>query len=308
MTSGITSGQITQLNQLAGSALNKTILTAITKLDPTKEQLQFGVIENGDNFQIAISEEISPIVAEILKRFFSTDFVDEQVSSGYDYFSGYKPNENSIVVQTNKLRELFSGIGYVNQDLLTQVENDKVVLPVGAEGFFSILHWSKVAPTYQAAVEKVLDLLAKAYGGRFTNYRNSELGSNYLRETSKKVRAMEALQQTQNADILLVLAQFGLRHRGRSARRARAVMNGSEFGFGAYEIGIMLLTHPDRLQNVKDLSLYCAGDEFAPNADGDFRAVPVFRFDNGRLWFDACWFGNSFTRYGSASGFLSFPK
>jgi hypothetical protein len=92
--------------------------------------------------------------------------------------------------------------------MLAQMEKGEISLPPGAEGFFAIPHWSKVAPTYQAAVEKVLDLLDKAYGGRFTNYRKGELGPQFLRETSKKARAMEALQQTQNADILLSSPHF----------------------------------------------------------------------------------------------------
>lgn len=294
MTSGITSstttdGQRKQYFRFVEDASEK----ALASINLDKDSLQ-QLIENGGEFQ-------DRIITAIKELSITNQFADEEVSSGYGYLSGYQPKD--VVAQTNVLRELFPGIGYANQDMLAQMEKGELSLPPGAEGFFAIPHWSKVGSTYQAAVEKVLDLLAKAYGGRFTNYRKGELGSNQLRETSKKARAMEVLQQTQNADILLVPAQFGLRHRGRSVRRARAVMNGSEFGLGAYEIGIMLLTHPDRLQNVDDLWLDCAGDEFSPGAGGGFRGAPIFRFDDGQLEFGTYWFSGADARYGSASGF-----
>lgn len=298
MTSGITSstttdGQRKQFFRFLEDAGEK----AFSAVSLDRDSLQ-RLIENGGEFQ-------DRIIAAIKELSITNQFADEEVSSSYGYLSGYQPKD--VVAQTNVLRELFPGIGYANQDMLAQMEKGEISLPPGAEGFFAIPHWSKVAPTYQAAVEKVLDLLAKAYGGRFTNYRKGELGPNQLRETSKKARAMEALQQAQNADILLVPAQFGLRHRGRSVRRARSVMNGSEFSLGAYEIGIMLLTHPDRLQNVDDLWLDCAGDEFSPDADGDFRRAPVFEFRGGGLKFYTRWFSAANAYSGSASGFALSP-
>ena len=294
MTSEITSstttdGQRKQYFRFVEDASEK----ALASINLDKDSLQ-QLIENGGEFQ-------DRIITAIKELSITNQFADEEVSSGYGYLSGYQPKD--VVAQTNALRELFPGIGYANQDMLAQMEKGEISLPPGAEGFFAIPHWSKVAPTYQAAVEKVLDLLDKAYGGRFTNYRKGELGPQFLRETSKKARAMEALQQTQNADILLVPAQFGLRHRGRSVRRARAVMNGGEFGLGAYEIGIMLLTHPDRLQNVDDLWPDCAGDKFSPDADGDFQRVRFFTFFDGGLGFYADFVSSADAYYGSASGF-----
>jgi len=55
------------------------------------------------------------------------------------------------------------------------------------------------------------------------------------------------MAEIKHHDILVVPAQFGLRHRGRSVRRVREVMNANEFGLGVFAIGIMLLTHPERL-------------------------------------------------------------
>lgn len=292
MTSRITSSTITdgQRKQFI-RFLEDSGEKALVQSGIEKDGLQ-RLLENGGEFQ-------DRIITAIKELSLTNQFVDQEVWSGYGYLSGYKTR--SIVQQVGTLREYFPEL--VSTDLLATLEKHSFQLPVGAEGFFVIPHWSKVAPMYHAAVEKVLNLLATAYDGRFTNYRKGELTPNKLRETSKKVRAMEGLQRAQNADIFLVPAQFGVRHRGRSTRRARAVMNGSEFGLGVYENGIMLLTHPNRLQNEDDLLLDCAGDEFSWSNDGVFQRAPFFEFSKGRLRFGMRELDCINTRYGSASGF-----
>lgn len=179
-------------------------------------------------------------------------------------------------------------------------------LPDGAEGYFAIPRWQKIAPTYGEAVQKVLDLLEKAYGGKFYNYRKGQLGPQNLRQSQKSVAFWEKIGEEQkNFDILLVPAQFGIRHRGRSVRRAREVMRQAECGLGAFAVGIMLLTHMNRLRNVNDLWIDCAGDEFhdprfsAPPFD---RAPTFFFSDDGRLEFGASCRGDANYRSGSASG------
>jgi hypothetical protein len=81
-------------------------------------------------------------------------------------------------------------------------------------------------------------------------------------------------------------------------------MNANQFGLGAFAIGIMLLTHPERLQNYDDLYIDCAGDEFSPEADGDFSEAPDFNFRGGRVKFGTFWVSYTVDSYGSASGFV----
>jgi hypothetical protein len=230
------------------------------------------LIENGGEFQTELKK--------LVERFSITNqYADEEVESSYGYLSGYKPK--SITEQTNRLRELFPGIGYANEKLAEQV------LPENAEGWFAIPRWEKVAPTYGEAVQKVLDLIKQTRNGAFYNYREGELGSNQLRQSAKSVSIFQKLGDEQkDQDILVVPAQFGIRHRGRSVRRAREVMNANECGLGAFAIGIMLLTHPERLKHYDDLWIDCAGDEFAPDADGVFSGSPCFGFRGGRVEFD----------------------
>jgi hypothetical protein len=245
------------------------------------------LIENGGEFQTELKK--------LVERFSITNqYADEEVESSYGYLSGYTPK--GITEQTNRLRELFPGIGYANEKLA------EGVLPENAEGWFAIPRWEKVAPTYGEAVQKVLDLIKQTRNGAFYNYREGELGPNQLRQSAKAKFMFQKLGDEQkDQDILVVPAQFGIRHRGRSVRRAREVMNANECGLGAFAIGIMLLTHPERLQHYDDLWIDCAGDEFAPRADGGFSESPYFGFLGGRVGFGTHVVDYACDRYGSAS-------
>lgn len=245
------------------------------------------LIENGGEFQSELKK--------LVERFSITNqYADEEVESNYGYLSGYKPK--GITEQTNRLRELFPGIGYANEKLA------EGSLPPNAEGWFAIPRWEKVATTYGEAVQKVLNLIKQTRNGAFYNYRDGELGPNQLRQSQKSTTMFQKLGDEQNGhDILVVPAQFGIRHRGRSVRRAREVMNANECGLGAFAIGIMLLTHPERLKHYDDLWIDCAGDEFAPRADADFSWSPFFEFYGVEVEFGTCDVGRASDGYGSAS-------
>ena len=289
MKTSITAGQKKQYERFCEDALEK----ALVEVSLDKDGIQ-KLIERGDEFQ-------SDIIASIRKLSVSNQFADEETKSSYGYLSGYKPK--GITEQTNRLRELFPGIGYADEKL---VEQD---LPANAEGWFAIPKWEKIAPTYGEAVQKVLDLLKKTRDGKFYNYREDKLGPKHLRQLQKSIKDWEKLGDEQkDHDVLVVPAQFGFRHRGCSVRRAREVMNASEFGLGTFAIGIMLLTHPERLQHYDDLYIDCAGDEYSPGADGDFPRAPIFRFDDGRVGFRARWVSDASLGYGSASGLVVLPQ
>jgi hypothetical protein len=224
-------------------------------------------------------------------------YKDEEVSSKYGYLSGYKKPKD-VIAQTNKLRELFPGVGFASE----QVARPDVA---NAEGYFAIPRWQTIAPTYGEALQKVLDALKKAYKGRFKNWREGELGPDQLRQSAKSVAFWEQIGEAQKGfDILLVPAQFGIRHRGRSVRRAREVMESNECGLGAFAVGIMLLTHEDRLQHYDDVWVDCAGDEFHDPQDSaaPFGRAPYFRFSDDGLGFDTRWSVYAFDFFGSASG------
>ena len=282
-TQSITSGQTKQYKRFVEDAADK----ALAEVGLDKDRLQ-KLIENGDEFQ-------ARIIAGIRELSVSNQFADEEVKSSYGYLSGYKPK--GITEQTNILRQLFPGIGFANEKLAEQP------LPPNAKGWFAIPKWQSVAKTYNEAVQKVLDLIKKQRKGMFYNWREGKLGEKYFRQHERTAKKLETLaEQQKDYDILVVAAQFGLRHRGRSVRRAREVFTANEFGLGAFEIGCMLLTHPERLQHYDDLWIDCAGNEYAPDADGAFSCAPFFGFYGGGVGFGARWFDSA--HCSSASGFL----
>jgi hypothetical protein len=274
----ITPDQRTQIMQL--------MEVIVVTLDHASAQR---LIENGDEFQ-------SRIITGIKELSVSNQFADEEVQSSYAYPKGYKVK--GITEQTNILRQLFPGIGFADEKIAEQT------LPPNAEGWFAIPKWETLAPTYGEAVEKVLAMIASKR--KFYNYRDGQLAAEYLRQHAKTVKMFQKLGDEQkDHDILVVPAQFGLRHKGRSVRRAREVFAANEFGLGAFAIGIMLLTHPEREVQWEQLHVDCAGDEFAPDAAGGFSRAPVFRFYDGGVAFRALWFGGAGGCCGSASAFVS---
>jgi len=271
-----------EIVRLCEVALNKS------ELDSERAQK---VIERAGEFQSGVRK----LIAELS---ISNQYADEDVSSKYGYLSGYltKP----ITEQCKILRQSFPNIPMrVDEDVTDQA------LPSGAEGWFAIPRWQNVAPTYGEAVQIVLDLIKQTRRGKFHNYRQGQLDPEYLRRSARTSHTMDLIGDQQSEhDILLVPAQFGLRHRGRSVRRAREVFTSNEFGLGAYEIGIMLLTHPERLQHYDDLWIDCAGDEFAPLADGQFNSAPLFSFYDGKVEFGTRWVNSASAYSGSVSAFV----
>ena len=235
----------------------------------------------------------------------SNRFKDGKVSSSYGYLSGYKPT--NIMPQTNRLRELLSGIGSPNRDLFMQIEYGKLELPKGAEGWFAIPNWVKnpiFGRTYAEAVRKVLDMI-KQSRSFYSYYREVSIDDNHLRQSSRSVEAWRKISEAQgNPDILLIAGQFGKRHAGLSVHGSLAAMDTSEFGLGAFATGIMLLTHSNRLMYYDDLWISCAGDELAPDSNGVFSQAPYWFASDGKVKFFARYVESSDDRCGTASGFF----
>lgn len=75
---------------------------------------------------------------------------------------------------------------------------------------------------------------------------------------------MKTIGQKQKSDILIIPAQLGMMYRGSSMRRAQEIFSKKEFGFGAFEVGITILTHSDRFVCQEDLGVGCPGDKYIP--------------------------------------------
>jgi hypothetical protein len=281
----ITDGQRKQYKRFVEDAADKVLAEA--RID--KDGLQ-KLIENGDEFQ-------SRIMTAVRELSVSNQFADEEVSSSYTYPNGYK--SKGVAEQVQALKSLFPELKDATYDESIATRP----LPPNAEGWFAIPRWEKLGSSYGEAVDKVLTTIKSKR--TFYKYREGQTGPEYLRQHAKTEKAFQKLGDEQKGhDILIVPCQLGMRHRGRSVRRAREVMNAVEFGLGAFAVGCMLLTHPEREVKWEQLHMDCAGDEFAPVAGGDFSHAPVFSFDGGRVKFRAGWFDCAVGGYGSVSGFL----
>lgn len=244
----------------------------------------------------------------IQKHSATNQYANEVVSSKYTYpqeYKGAKPIEEQI----KTIAEMFG------LDSTHALEFIKTLpaLPEGSEGWFAVptisaiakKHFSGITDPMQKYCEAVQLVLKKIKSSRsFTNYRDGEIVPAKLRQHARTVSFLEQLESQQTGDILIIAAQYGMRHRGKSVRRARETFVSNEFGLGSFAEGCMALTHPERYVRWEQLHTDCPGDEFAPDADGVFSEAPIFHFDDGGLKFGTGDVSDAYDYYGSVSGFL----
>ena len=304
----VTDGQKKQIRRFAEDALDRAIAEGL--LD--KDSIQ-NLIENGDEFQ-------ADIVASIKKHSLGNQHPDEEVPSNYTYPKEYK-GPKPIADQIKALAEIFG----LDPSQALEFAKNLPKLPDGAEGWFAVpsvdaivaKHFPEVTPLngaqkYCQAVQLVHAKIAASRS--FYNYREGQITPAQLRVHARTAHALDLIAETQKgdpsrqgeaeADILIVAAQLGLRHRGKSVRRAREVFVQNEFGLGSLAVGSIILTHPERLVRWEELDMDCPGDEFSPGADGVFSRAPFFDFDGGGVRFGTSRLGNADDRYGSVSLFL----
>jgi len=271
------------------------------KLDKTGAQR---LNEHGNELQAGIAK----IIAELSV---SNRFADEEAESSYTYpdeYKGPKPISDQIKALA-KVLELSpaKALKYV-KEVLPALE-----LPNEAEGWFAIpsidamakKHFSHVtdpAAQYCLAVQLIHEKIGKSRS--FYNYREGKILPDRLRTHVRTVEMLKQVAETQPGDILIIAGQLGMKHRGKSVRRARETFAGNEFGLNSLAVGSIILTHPERLVRYDELDMDCAGDEFAPVAGSDFSRAPYFRFDDGRAEFGAGTVDSFYGYFGSASAFL----
>ena len=301
--------------------MKKTLAPSVTHSDPKGRKFMTIVgnaydkagLNNDEGQQVNEATGLADLIAGFINEHRTREeFRKEEVKSNYGYLSGYvKPTD--LNAQCNQLRMLFpGGLGFPNQDLLTRIEKGGVKLPQYAEGWFAVPNWQKnpkiFGSTYSEAVQKVLDTINKALDGKFYNYRNGQIDEQHLRQSANAVEFWKKISlQQEGAEILIIPAQFGIRHRGRSVRRARVIMEDSngEVGLGSFAGGNMLLTHPNRLQHYDDLWIDLVGDEFNdPVSVRRFSRAPYFNFHDDEVKFDTRLVSRANDNYGSASGFV----
>jgi hypothetical protein len=268
------------------------------KLDDSRAQR---LNERGDELKTGISK----LIAELSV---SDRYADEEVQSNCTYpreYDGPKPIEEQI----KALAEILS------LDPTDALEYAKSLpeLPAGAEGWFAIPSSNGLkklfpqiendAERYCAGIRLVHEKIATSR--KFYNWRDGQITPNRLRVHARTAHALDLIAENQPGDILIVAGQLGMRHRGRSVRRARECFDSNEFGLGSLAVGSIVLTHPNRLVRWEELDMDCSGDEFDdPVADVRFGRAPVFSFHGGKVEFDTFWYGSAYESDGSVSAFV----
>ncbi len=238
----------------------------------------------------------------------SNQYANEEVRSSYTYPKEYKGPE-PILGQAKTIATIFG----LDPSHALEFAKTLPERPNGAEGWFAIpsvdalaaKHFPEVADPIQKYCQAVQLVHAKIAASRsFYNYREGQITPAQLRVHARTAHALDLIAETQKGDILIVAAQLGMRHRGKSVRRAREVFAANEFGLGSLAVGSIVLTHPERLVRWEELDMDCSGDEFSPEADGVFSKSPDFCFGGALVEFGALFVDRPVDYFGSVSGFL----
>ena len=178
------------------------------------------------------------------------------------------------------------------------------------------------ADRYCRAVLHLFDIIGQLRP--FYNYRGGQITPSHLRQHERTLAAVELIESRQRYiengvlvtnPILIVPAQFGLRHAGLSVedassrfigndRPSESLVIGDEFGFGTLHAGSMALIHPKRCVRLSQLHITCHGDEFAPYDDGVFSESPAFTSIDMMLGLGAHAVSDANACRGSVSGFI----
>ena len=235
------------------------------------------------------------LVDSIQQHTISDKYKEEEVGSNRKYPNSYR--ERPVEAQVTELRKAFPELGHCNEKLARRP------LPTGAEAWFAIPRWDRIAPTYHEAVLRMVEAMAARR--RFSNRIAGKMTEQFLRSTERSQHAFQLLcEQQEGSDILVIGAQFGLLHRGSSARRTRVVLASNEYCLGSFAIGAMLLTHPERLSSSETLMIDCGGDEYSLRGDNTFDRVPLFDYDLGGVEFSIFYEDRARNLWGTPTAFL----
>ena len=296
--------QIDDLRRSAGDAVEEAVKT-------------FGLDRAGTQRVLGRRDELRTTNLSAIKNLSVPNrFIAEEVKSPYDYPADHalKP----IFEQADALAKAFSlQIGPTAKFIEKVLPTLKLPDDMGMEGWaawpsidaVATRHFKEVKnpkERYVRALLMLFDLISESRGGKFYNYRATEMTAQHLQQVERTVQFLRKIERQQKGDILIAPWQFGKRHAGRSTRRAHEVIESSQIEFGAssFMTGSVLYTHPKRLQAWENLFADCPGDKFRPDGVGGFVHAPYLRFYDGKVRFDASPVGYAYEYFGSASACL----
>jgi len=261
----ITQAQIDQLMAMTGGAARKVLQLMIKHGEIDHEGIQRVLSTNSTLYKQAMREAIKAALQRLCNN---QRFIYEEVVTHRNYPLNHRPL--SIVEQIEILCQYWP---MLNADAAIRYARQvwpSLETPDWVEGPFALIRPGFFSEVYTDEITEVFRVLSETAYCRFNDQLKGRRGQEHLRQSQHDAHALQVIARQQNSDILIVGAQFGLRHRGRSARRALAVMDRCEFGIGVKDAATMLLTHPSRLNGPDYLWLECPGDEYSFGANTTF--------------------------------------
>ena len=255
-------------------------------------------------------DEFEGAIGTLIRSFARSDkFIDEETESIHTYTRNYygpRPIEDQIA----EIAHIFALDPMHAQSYAQNLPK----LPEGAEGWFAVPSVDAIVAKsdsecfdqdqkYCIALQTVISRLSEHC--RFRDLLLDEKTPDRLRVTARTQRALCTIVEKQPGDILLIPAQLGMRHRGKSVRRACEVFVRGEFGLTSLMVGSILLTHPGRISLVDQLNMHCAGDEYySPGFGVSFSCATIFYFESNFIRFGTNRNGNFASYHAVTSGFV----
>ena len=124
----------------------------------------------------------------------------------------------------------------------------------------------------------------------FSNDREGQVTEKTIRREVpySGTKLAQMVEAQKRSEIVIVAAQFGWEHRGRSVYRAFESFSPTEYGLGAFEVGCMIYAHPERFGHPdpkKELGCDCPGDQISLTRGDGYNNNPCYSTRDGTLRF-----------------------
>lgn len=256
------------------------------------------IIKNSHRF----SEDVKYAVSEAMKNLTVCDHckalsggicknTDEPHIAAYP--SGYRVK--SVPEQGKILQKIFPGIGGIGT-----ATDMKASFLGEAEGLFVIPKWNTIASTYAEALAIVFEKMRLFHNGKFLSY---ETRLDKIEMSKHTQKAFDEFGKKQYGNFITVPIQFGEYHRRDTINCTLKNLAHGEFGIDPFSVCCMLITHPERLTQSKDLGIACIGGALNDPKIGS--VTPVYAFCEGKVEFSTIPSNEGYGGFfGAVTGFM----
>lgn len=238
----------------------------------------------------------------------STTAQPEEVHTNYCYPKTYK-KVRSLREQINHLADEF-GIGRFEALALAKRLPSK---PMFGEGWFACAKTSAVIKRHFPSINTLEEQHCKVieFGHKilsryhpFGNCSSLAIVPKNIQQHPRTRSFVARIETEQPGDIVIIAAQHGLYHRGRSTKAVYSTMHDNEFGLDSFWVACMGITHPERYHSRDELDAECPGDRLPIKSDLSSTMVPHYSFSGGRLGYCVGDASEAYERLGPVTGFI----